>query len=476
MVVLIKIVQVIFALSILVLMHEFGHFLFAKLFKTRVNKFYLFFNPYFSIMRAKKIDGKWRFKFFSKNLSTYEGNNKIDVNTLSQDDWRRYPENTEYGIGWLPLGGYCSIAGMIDESMDKEAMKLPPQPYEFRTKPAWQRFFIMFGGVLFNFILAVLLYGAIMDVWGDEYLRNEDAIYGIAVNDLSYEIGFRDGDRILDFDGVPTENFAMLQVDMVRSQAEEARVLRGNDTLTISIDPQYIEAILNTPGMFDLAFPFVVGGFTEGSINADSGLEIGDEIKGIDSVSMFLAQEIRKELLRHKESTVSATISRNGDLMDIPLQVDSAGMIQVMLDTDLTKFFTITSNEYNFFTAIPAGCKKAWNNITNYVQELGLIFSPKTKAYKSVGSFIAIGKIFPGDWDWYRVWSLTAMLSIMLGVLNLLPIPALDGGHILFLLIEIITRRKPSDKVLEIAQTIGMILLIALMILAFGNDIRGLFT
>jgi regulator of sigma E protease len=334
----------------------------------------------------------------------------------------------------------------------------------------------MFGGVLFNFILAVLLYGAIMNVWGDEYLRNEDAIYGVAVNDLSYEIGFRNGDRILDFDGVPVEDFAMLQVDMVRSQAEEARVLRGNDTLTIKIDPQYIAAILNTPGMFDLAFPFVVGGFVEGSINADSGLEIGDEVKGIDSVSMFLAQEIRKELLRHKESTVSATVSRSGDLMDIPLQVDSAGMIQVMLDTDLTKFFTITSHDYNFFTAIPAGCKKAWNNITNYIRELGLIFSPKTKAYKSVGSFIAIGKIFPGSWDWYRVWNLTAMLSIMLGVLNLLPIPALDGGHILFLLIEIITRRKPSDKVLEVAQTIGMILLIALMILAFGNDIRGLFT
>ncbi len=476
MVVLIKIVQVIFALSILVLVHELGHFLFAKLFKTRVNKFYLFFNPKFSIMRAKKIEGKWRVKFFAKNLPTYEGNNKIDINTLPEDDWRRYPESTEYGIGWLPLGGYCSIAGMIDESMDKEAMKLPPQPYEFRTKPAWQRFFIMFGGVLFNFILAILLYGAIMNVWGEEYLRNEDAVYGVAVNDLSYEIGFRNGDKILNFDGVPTENFAMLQVDMVRSQAKEARVLRGNDTLTIKIDPLYIPAILNTPGMFDLAFPFVVGSIPEGSINAAAGLEVGDEFKAIDSTSMFLVQEVRQELLRNKESMVSATVSRSGELINVPLQVDSAGMIQVMLDTDLAKFFTITSKEYNLFTAIPAGCKKAWSNISNYIQELGLLFSPKTKAYKSVGSFIAIGKIFPGSWDWYRVWTLTAMLSIMLGVLNLLPIPALDGGHILFLLIEIITGRKPSDKVLEVAQMIGMILLLALMILAFGNDIRGLFT
>ena len=236
------------------LVHELGHFLFAKLFKTRVNKFYLFLilNSPLCAPRKLRVNGELNFR---KNLPTYEGNNKIDINTLPEDDWRRYPESTEYGIGWLPLGGYCSIAGMIDESMDKEAMKLPPQPYEFRTKPAWQRFFIMFGGVLFNFILAILLYGAIMNVWGEEYLRNEDAVYGVAVNDLSYEIGFRNGDKILNFDGVPTENFAMLQVDMVRSQAKEARVLRGNDTLTIKIDPLYIPAILNTPGMFDLAFP-----------------------------------------------------------------------------------------------------------------------------------------------------------------------------------------------------------------------------
>ncbi len=475
MVILIKIIQVIFALSLLVLVHEFGHFLFAKLFKTRVDKFYLFFNPGISLFKTKKINGKWKCKFFAKNLPDYDGETRIDINTLPEDDWRRFPDNTEYGIGWLPLGGYCKIAGMIDESMDKEAMKLPPQPWEFRTKPAWQRFFIMFGGVFFNFILAIVLYAAILTSWGEEYLKNEDAVYGIAVNDLSYEIGFRDGDKILSFDGVPTNDFSQLQIDMVRSQAREALVLRGKDTISISIDNIYIPASLNTPNMFSLAFPFVVGDIQPGTINEHSGLVKGDEVVAVNHNDMYIVQEIQKELKKHKSEEITATIERGGSTIELPLKVDTAGMIQVMLDTDLTKYFKITKNEYSFLSAIPAGCTKAYRTIRNYVKELGLIFSPKTEAYKSVGSFITIGKIFPGTWDWFKVWSLTAMLSIMLGVLNILPIPALDGGHILFLFIEMITGRKPSLKVLEIAQTIGMILLIALMILAFGNDIRGLF-
>lgn len=475
MVVLIKIIQVIFALSLLVLVHEFGHFIFAKIFKTRVDKFYLFFNPKFSIVRAKRINGKWQFRFFAKNLPEYIKDVKIDVNTLAEDDWRRFPDNTEYGIGWLPLGGYCKISGMIDESMDKEAMKLPPQPWEFRTKPAWQRFFIMFGGVFFNFLLAIVLYSAILGTWGEEYLKNEDATYGVAVNDLAYEVGFRNGDKILSFDGEAVEDFSMLQVDMVRSQATEAKVVRDGDTIIVRIDPNYIKAMLNSPGMFTLAFPFVVGDITDESINHDSGLAVGDKVVAVNDSSMFLVQEIQKELLNYKSQEVTATVLRDEASMRIPLAVDSAGRIQVMLESDLTKFFNLTKLDYNIFNSIPAGCRKAVSTVSNYVQELGLIFSPKTKAYESVGSFITIGKIFPGTWDWYKVWSLTAMLSIMLGVLNILPIPALDGGHILFLLVEIITRRKPNDKFLEIAQMIGMIFLIALMVLAFGNDIRGLF-
>ena len=460
MVVLLKIIQVILALSLLVLFHEFGHYTFAKLFKTRVEKFYLFFNPRISLVKFKRFGGKWHCKFFSPN---------------EDPEWDEHPDNTEYGIGWLPFGGYCKIAGMIDESMDTEAMKLPPQPYEFRTKKAWQRFFIMFGGVLFNFILAIILYAAILGTWGEEYLRTEDAVYGVAVNDLSYEIGFRDGDRILAFDGVPTENFSTLQVDLVRSQAHEATVLRDGDTVTVTIDPVYLPAMLNTPGMFDLAFPFVVKEVQPDSPNMGSGLLPGDELVGIDGEEMFLVQPVRRELAKHKGESITAALRRDGSQLELPLLVDTAGHIGVMLDTDLDKYFHVTTRNYNLFTAIPAGASKTWNTIKGYVQELGLIFSPKTQAYKSVGSFIAIGRIFPDTWDWFRFWSLCALLSIMLGVMNLLPIPALDGGHILFLIFEIITGRKPSDKFMIVAEWIGMILLIMLMILAFGNDIRSLF-
>ncbi len=460
MVVLLKIVQVILALSLLVLFHEFGHYSFAKLFKTRVEKFYLFFNPKFSLVRFKRFGGKWHCKFFSPN---------------KDDEWDAYPEQTEYGIGWLPFGGYCKIAGMIDESMDTEAMKLPPQPWEFRTKKAWQRFFIMFGGVLFNFILAIILYAAILGTWGEEYLRNENAVYGVAVNDLSRELGFRDGDRILAFDGQPVENFASLQVDLVRSQAREATVLRDGDTLTLSIDPQYIPAMLNTPGMFDLAFPFVIKEVQADSPNIGAGLQADDAVTGIDGQPMFIVQQIQRELGQHRGETVTADIRRAGTQLEVPLQVDTAGHIGVLLETDLNKFFDVTTREYNLFSAIPAGAKKTWTTIRGYVQELGLIFSPKTKAYKSVGSFIAIGRIFPDTWDWFRFWSLCALLSIMLGVMNLLPIPALDGGHILFLIFEMLTGRKPSDKFMEVAEWIGMALLLLLMVLAFGNDIRSLF-
>jgi len=476
MVIFIKVIQVILVLSLLILVHELGHFSFSKIFHTRVDKFYLFFNPKFSIVKFKKVGGRVLCKWFSANQSDYdEEGNPLDPQTLPEDDWRRYPDNTEYGIGWLPFGGYCKIAGMIDESMDKKAMALPPKPWEFRTKPAWQRFFIMFGGVLNNFILAIILYSAILGSWGEEYLRTEDAKWGIAVNNLSYEIGFRNGDKVLSFDGVKTENFANLQIDLVRSRAREALVVRDGDTITIDIDPIYIPAMLNTPGMFDLAFPFVVAQVPEESPNHGAGLEAGDAFKAIDGKEIFLVQQIKEELKRHRDSTITATIDRSGSIIERTLSVDTAGLIGVMLDSDPYKYFNITTKKYSVLESLPAGARKTWSTIRNYVQELGLIFSPKTEAYKSVGSFIAIGKIFPSTWDWFKFWSLAALLSIMLGVLNLVPIPGLDGGHILFLIVEMVTGRKPSDRFLEVTETIGMILLIALMVLAFGNDIRGLF-
>lgn len=435
--VIIRIVQVLLALSILVVVHEFGHFTFAKIFKIRVEKFYLFFPPAL-------------FKFKPKN------------------------SDTEWGIGSIPLGGFCKISGMIDESMDKEAMAQEPKPWEYRTKPAWQRLLVIAGGVMFNFIFAMLLYSAILLTWGEEYLKNEDAVYGIQTNSLSAEIGFRDGDRIISFDDVVPENFAELQVDLVRSQARTAKVLRDGDTVTIDIDPAYIPAILNTPGMFMLAAPVAIAEVPDTSINFSAGLLQGDRFLKVADQEIISFQTLQSALAAHKNQVVPIEFKRGEESVTYPLQVDGDGKIEVVLQTDISDF-DITKKEYSALNAIPAGIKKTFSTIGDYIKELGLIFSPKTEAYKSVGSFIAIGSIFPTAWNWEAFWNIVALLSVMLAVINLLPIPALDGGHIIFTLYEMITGRKPSDKFMEYAQMVGMIFLLLIMFLAFGNDILRLF-
>ena len=438
--VLIKILQLVLALSILVLVHEFGHFIFARIFKIRVEKFYLFFDPWFSI-----------FKYKPKN------------------------SDTEYGIGWLPLGGYCKISGMIDESMDKEAMAQEPQPWEYRSKPAWQRFFVIFGGVLFNFILAIVIYTGIMYAWGEQYIKNSDVTTGIYANELAREIGFRNGDRIISFDGQEIEKFNDLQVDLIRTQAKEAKVLRGGDTVTVSIDPVYIATILNTPGMFTFGIPFEINEIPDSSINASSGLAPKDRVLAINGEDCDMFYEVQEKLAKVKGDSIVATVARGEEIVLIPLATDTLGRIQVTVNADLSSFYTITQKEYSLLSAVPAGINKAVTTVGNYFKELKLIFSPKTEAYKSVGSFISIGKIFPSSWDWHSFWSITAFLSVMLAVLNILPIPALDGGHLVFTLFEMITGKKPSDKFLEYAQMVGMVLLLGLMVLAFGNDIFRLF-
>lgn len=440
MVILIKILQLVLSLSILVLIHEFGHFLFARIFKIRVEKFYLFFDPWFSLFKYKPKDS-----------------------------------DTEYGIGWLPLGGYCKISGMIDESMDKEAMAQEPQPWEYRSKPAWQRFFVIFGGVLFNFILAIIIYTGIMFAWGEQYIKNSDVTTGIYANELAQEIGFRNGDRIISFDGFVPDKFNELQVDLIRTQAKEAKVLRDGDTVTISIDPVYIPTILNTRGMFNYGIPFEVLALPDSSINAASGLMPKDKLLAINGADCDMFYEAQETLSKFKGDSVVATIAREGEIMLLPLATDTLGRLQVNVNANLEDFYTITKKEYTLFSAVPAGMNKAITTVENYFKELKLIFSPKTEAYKSVGSFITIGSIFPGSWDWHSFWSITAFLSVMLAVLNILPIPALDGGHLVFTVYEMITKRKPSDKFLEYAQTVGMLLLLGLMILAFGNDIFRFF-
>jgi len=438
--IILKVIQVIIALSILVLVHEFGHYFFARLFKIRVEKFYLFFDPWFSI-----------FKFKPKG------------------------SDTEYGMGWLPLGGYCKISGMIDESMDKEALKEEPKPWEFRSKPAWQRFFVLFGGVFFNFILAILIYSSTLFTWGEEYLKNQDAVYGIQCNDLALEIGFKNGDKVISIDGAAVEKFQSIQIDIARNQATSALVIRDKDTVLVNINPQYIPAILNTPGMFSLRVPYEILSVPDSSINYSAGLLPGDRIVGIDTIQVSIIQDIQPILLAHKNDTINVSLNRKGELLIMPLLVDSIGRIGVFLNSEIKNFFKVTAVNYSLFSSLQAGATKTFSTIGNYIKELGLIFSPKTEAYKSVGSFIAIGNIFPSSWNWEIFWNITAWLSIMLAVINLIPIPALDGGHLLFVIYEMITRRKPSDKFLEYAQFVGMLFLLAIMFLAFGNDIYRLF-
>ena len=444
MIVIIKTLQVILALAILILVHEFGHFIFAKAFGIRVDKFFLFFDAGNTKLLSTKTG--WFARLFPKAAG-----------------WE-----TEYGIGWLPLGGYCKIAGMIDESMDTEHLKTEPQPWEYRAKPAWQRLFVIAGGVMFNFIFAILMYSVILDIWGESYLPNKgNKIY---VNELAYEMGFRNGDEILSFDDYIPEDFGMLQADLARQTASKAKVLRDGDTVNIYIDHSMIGQVLNTPGMFDLALPFKVQSVSETSPNAGLDVREGDMVITVAGEEVNYVQEAWPILEKHPGEEIAVAFLRDADTVTLDMAVDTTGRLGVLLMQP-----DIRSREYTFLSSIPAGFRKTFSTIGGYIQDLKLVATPSTEAYKSVGSFIAIGQIFPASWDWYSFLSILALLSIMLGVMNLLPIPALDGGHIVFTIYEMITGRKPSENFLYAMQIIGMILVFGLMILAFGNDIARLF-
>lgn len=443
MVVIIKILQVILALSILIIFHELGHFTFARMFGIRVDKFFLFFD----ISGVKLLSTKtgWFSRLFPKFKNL----------------------DTEYGIGWLPLGGYCKINGMIDESMDTGFLGQEPKPWEFRSKPAWQRLLVMAGGVLFNFILAIIIYIAILGIWGQTYLSNRST--QIYATELAYDMGFRTGDRILKLDDYVPEDFSMLQADIARRQSHTATVLRGKDTVTVYLDQSRISEILNTPGMFQAAVPFVIDTIPPTSPNYGGELRKNDRIVKICGQPISFLQESRSLLAQHKNEDVPVTVLRDSDSLEMTMKVDSSGLAGVYAQIP-----GVTRKEYGVLSAIPAGFKMTFSTIGGYIQDLRMVATPSTGAYKSVGSFVAIGEVFPSSWDWYSFLYLLALLSIMLGVMNLIPIPGLDGGHILFTLYEMVTGKKPSDRFLMVAQMIGFVLLIALMMLAFGNDIGRL--
>jgi regulator of sigma E protease len=437
MTILVRIIQFIISLSILVIIHEMGHFFMARVFKTRVEKFYLFFDAWFSIFKFKRGD-------------------------------------TEYGLGWLPLGGYVKISGMIDESMDVEQMKKPPQPWEFRSKKAWQRLLIMTGGVIFNFLLAMLIYVLILFAWGKTYLPTSNVKYGIVTDSTGMAIGLRNGDKILSVDNNYIENFDEILKDIILNKRKSIQVERNGEKLDIAIPDTYVPNLLKGRGKIDIRAPFgpfKVIGYAKKSLSEAAGVLKGDELIGIDSLIFTYYDEFQSYLLSRINRTIVLNILRNGERIDIPMTPTIDGKLGLQTDRSPAMFFELKTIRYGFFQSVPAGIKRGFKEIKDYLKQFRLIFSRKTKAYESLGGFITIGSIFPPTWDWRSFWDVTAFLSIILAVMNILPIPALDGGHVMFLLFEVVTGRKPSDKFLEYAQITGMILLLALLIFANGNDL-----
>lgn len=431
----------IFSLSILVIVHEFGHYITAKWFKCRVEKFYLFFDPWFSIFKRKVGE-------------------------------------TEYGIGWLPLGGYVKIAGMVDESMDKEQMAQPPQPWEFRSKPAWQRLIIMLAGVTMNILLAFFVYAMILYTWGETRLPNQNAQYGIAVTDsLLYKVGLQNGDKIVSVNGEPIQYFNDLPAKILLGK--NIIVDRNGKEENITIPVNMIEQLVEKKGkrnpLLQPRMPLIVGAVMD---ERNLTLRPFDKIVAVDSTPVKYFDEMAPVLMAKKGDSISLTVDRNNEIVYAKAFVDSAGTIG---------FYNVNENqldslgllkqevkEYGLLESFPAGVKKTGEQLDFYVQQFKMILNPETGAYKGLGGFKTMASIFPDyGWNWEAFWKITAFFSIILAFMNLLPIPALDGGHVVFTLVEMITGRKPSDKFLEYAQIVGMIILFSLLIFANGNDFFG---
>jgi regulator of sigma E protease len=432
-----QVTQFILSLSILIVLHEMGHFIPAKLFKTKVEKFYLFFDPWFSLFKFKKGE-------------------------------------TEYGIGWLPLGGYVKISGMIDESMDKEQMKLPPQPWEFRSKPAWQRLIIMVGGVTVNVILGILIYAMVLFTWGEEYLPTKNATYGIATDSLGMQIGFRNGDKILSVNNKEVTNFNKVPLEIMLNKAVTVQVERNGEKLDIPITEDNLsEMIKKKSTLIAPRFPTIVDSLMKDYPAIKSGLQKGDKIISVNGKPTPFYNDVTEILRKSQYTVANIGVLRNNDTMAFRIPVTGEGAIG-FYPKDPSKFFDLDTISYGFFASFPAGIHKAYETFDSYIKQMKVLFTVKD-AHKQVGGFLTIGKAYSTTWDWQRFWAFTAFLSIVLAIMNILPIPALDGGHVMFLLYEVITRRKPNEKIMEYAQYAGMILLLALLLYANGNDVARLF-
>lgn len=438
--IVIKLSQFLMSLSLLIILHELGHFIPAKLFKTRVEKFYLFFDVKYSLLK-KKIG------------------------------------ETEYGIGWLPLGGYVKISGMIDESMDKEQMALPPQPWEFRSKPAWQRLIIMLGGVTVNFILAFIIYIGMAFAYGEMFVATADLKDGLLIeNPVMQQAGFQTGDKILAIDGEPLERVDS-QMNTQILMAKQVLVERNGTQKTITMPVDFVDQLskIEKVPLVSLRMPFAVGSVVEGSKN--TALQPKDLILRLNEEPAKYFDQLKTILNKNKNKLIVASVLRNDEEIQVPVQVDADGKLGIqpagldLKSLEKLGYYKVSKHEFGFLESFPVGIQKGADQLVGYGKQLKMIFNPETKAYKQVGGFAAIFNIFPSSWSWEVFWNITALLSIMLGVMNLLPIPALDGGHVMFLLYEIISGKKPSDKFLENAQMVGFVLLISLLLFANGNDI-----
>ncbi|KJD31233.1 zinc metalloprotease [Tamlana nanhaiensis] len=438
----IKISQFLLSLSLLIVLHELGHFIPAKAFKTRVEKFYLFFDVKFSLFK-KKIG------------------------------------ETVYGIGWLPLGGYVKISGMIDESMDTEQMAKEPQPWEFRSKPAWQRLIIMLGGVTVNFLLAILIYIGMSYYYGDRFLPNKNVVDGVLIeNTVANKAGLYTGDKILAVDGKTINNFSEISEKVLFGK--EISIERDGVKSTVTMPEDFLAQLIDSKekDFIDLREPFIIVEVPDSSSNKVSGLQKGDIVVGLNNVKTKYADQVKKALETFKGQEVTATVKRKETEINVPLKINNEGKLGLVYASGSTPktletlgYYKFETKKYGFFESFPVGLNKAKEKMVSYWDQLKAIFTPSTGAYKGVGGFKAIYDIFPEFWSWQVFWSITAFLSIMLGVLNLLPIPALDGGHVMFLLYEMISGRKPGDKFMEYAQMVGFFILIALVLFANGNDI-----
>ena len=435
--ILIKALQFFLCFTILVGIHELGHFIMARVFRIRVEKFYIFFDPWFSLFKFRR-------------------------------------GNTEYGMGWLPLGGYVKIAGMIDESMDKEQMKQPVKPDEFRAKPAWQRFLVMIAGVVMNVLLAIVIYCGICYVWGDSYLSNEDARWGYNFNEAGHRMGFRDGDRFVSLDGEPVDNIQTLLNGLLITKGDrEVVVERDGEQVTLTLPLQELIDMRREKAyedLFTLRHPFLVDSVV---VPGASALRHGDEIVAMEDSTGLEFPGYQALLKSHAGGEVRLAVKRAGcdSLLHFTLPVTAEGKLGVLALAP----YTLRTQEYTFWESIPAGFRKAGRMLSSYWEQLKLIVQPKTKLYEELGGFIAIGSIFPGSWNWEGFWLTTAFLSIMLAVMNILPIPGLDGGHAIFTFWEMLTGRKVSERVLETAQYVGLIIILALVLYANGNDIYRFF-